>query len=77
MGASWIAEATAAREAAAERQCVQCGRPVEYVSARTPYEKIIRYRQINHQLCERCARVTAELADYMDGLWRKKRFLGY
>lgn len=77
MAASWLAEAAAAQRAEDQRRCVQCQRPVVYINARTPYEKIVRYRQINFQLCERCARVTVELADYMDGLWRKKRFIGY
>lgn len=57
--------------------CVDCGRPVSYIKARTPYERLIRARQINHRLCERCARTTVEVGADLDGLRRKSRFLGY
>ena len=57
--------------------CVDCGRPVVYVTPRTPYERTIRARQITHRLCERCARVAGEVGQDMDGLRRKRRFLPY
>lgn len=57
--------------------CVECGRPIQYIEARTPYEKLIKSRQINHRLCQRCARTTAEVGEDLDGLRRKKRFLRY
>lgn len=58
-------------------ECVDCGRPVVYIQARTPYEALIRARQVNHRLCGRCARKTEEVGADLDGLRRKARFLKY
>lgn len=60
-----------------ELACVECGRPVHYVQAVTPYERRIRNRQMIHRLCEQCARTTAEVGEDLDGLRRKQRFLRY
>ena len=72
-----LAHLVPALSGAGAQACVECGRPIVFLQARTPYEALVRARQVHHKLCERCARTAVEVGSDLDGLHRKRRFLQY